>query len=423
MADTHDGESRATQTREKPDLDSLRAGLARMRSGDPAEAITPRMRDDEDANVDDTDDHGDAAAAQARPAKKPAAKPAKKPAPAPEPEDDDLADEPEADLEEEAAEVETELEDLEEQATADEAEAEVETTPEPEEPARPDPELERRAAQLRKQEQRQRERLRNDRAQLERDREELRASRAALDEFNKLKARAKYDPTGVLRHLGLTEDDFETAAKHIYSHSSAMVKDPKNRDAADRAMRERELLSTIDSLKSRLDKQDEERHNTARAEQERAEAVRYIGGVRKAARPGTLAAHYIGKGGAAEARALQTFATITAELAEDDDLPHPSDVLAEYERRRRAELEDDGVDVDALLKRKAAPAAKPATNGAYGKKLVAAPAKKPAATTAPVRRDPADPGPRRTIDPEQRKDEVLASLTAFRQRKQRAAVD
>ncbi len=416
MADTHEAESRPTQTRSRPDADSILSGLQRMRSGDATEQVTPTNNRDEDPNVDDTDDHGDAEEVQAR-AKPGKAKPAKKPAPAPEPEDDPEDDpdlDEESDLEEPAAEPD-EIEEPE--ATAEEPVEE-----EPEEPA-PDPELERRARQLRKQEQRIRDRARAEREEIQRDRESLRKDREQVSEFNRLKERAKHDPVGVLRHLGLTDDDFEPVAKHIYAQTKEAAKDPKNREAADRAMRERELQATIDSLKSRLDEQDKTKAETARQERERAEAVRYMTGVSKAAKPGTLAAHYLGKGGSAAGRAMQAMAAITAELAEDDELPLPSEVLAEYEKRRRAELEDDGVDVNALLKRRAAaPAAaaskKPANGAAKanGKPATRPPAAPARETAAPERK------PARIIDPEERKDAVLRDLSALREKKRQAAV-
>ncbi|HKP06417.1 MAG TPA: hypothetical protein VJU58_04115 [Microbacterium sp.] len=412
MADTSEVDSRpAPTTRARPDADSLRAGLARMRAGDASEAVTPSLRNDEDANVDDTNDHGDEPEVEARPAKA-KAKPAKKAA-EPEPEPDD---EPELDADEEEPDLEEPEEEPEIEADAPDEEPAVEPDEEPEAP-KVDPELERRAARLRKQEQRMRDRVRTERDQVARERETLKTERAELDEYKRLKARAKYDPTGVLRHLGLTDDDLEPAAKHIYAQTKEAAKDPKNRDAADRLMRERELLSTIESLKSRLDKQDEERQTTARAEQERTEAIRYLTGVRKVAKPGTLAAHYLGKGGGAAERAMQTFAAITAELAEDDELPEPGEVLAEYETRRRAELEDDGVDVDALLRRKAAPAAAAAAKN--GKKPVAAPAKNGAVKPAPRAAAPAkrEPGPPAFVDPELRKDEVFRDLQALRAKK------
>lgn len=420
MADTHEAESRPTPTRSRPDADSILSGLARMRSGDAAEQVTPINTRDEEPNSDDTDDHGDEEV-QAKPKSK--AKPAKKPAkPAePDPDDDDRdvedeLEEPEADPDPEA-----EIEEIEEpEAAADEEPAEEE----PEED-RPDPELERRARQLRKQELRMRERARSEREEIQRDREALRKDREEVEAFKRAKANARTDTAAYLRAAGLTEDDFEHSAKQLYSYTKEAAADPKNREAVARSQRERELQLEVENLKQRLDKQDEGRQQQERVERERQEAIRYMTGVQKAAKPGTLAAHYLGKGGAAAERAMQTLAGITAELAEDDELPLASDVLREYEKRRRAELDDDGVDVDALLKRKAAPPAngkKPAANGASVKNGNGKPAARPAAAAKP---DPAptERQPQRFIDPEERKDNLLRDLTAFREKKRQAARD
>lgn len=412
MGDTHEGESRPTTTRSRPDADSILSGLARMRSGDSSEQVTPENRSDEDPNVDDTDDHGDEVQTQAKPGK---AKPAKKPvrAPEPEPEDDD------PDVEDEIEEPESEAVGDEPEEIEDLAATEAEPEPEPEE-AKPDPELERRARALRKQEMRMRERARTEREEVGREREALRREREELAEWKRAKASAKLDPAGYLRAAGLTEDDFEPAAKQIYALTREAAKDPKNREAVERSMRERELQLEVEKLRQRLDKQDEGRQHQEREERERAEAVRYMTGVQKAAKPGTLAAHYLSKGGGAAERTMQILAGITAELAEDDELPLPSEVLAEYERRRRAELEDDGVDVDAILRRKAAPVA------ANGKKPNGAPAK-PAVNGKPAPRAaaPAKPAPaaretQRIADPEERKDAVLRDLAAIREKKRAA---
>jgi hypothetical protein len=405
MADTHDVESRPATARSRPDVDSLRAGLARMRSGDPDDAASPRMPSDEDNPSDDANDHGDDEPA---PTPRKPAKSAKNPIP--EDEDEPVDEATEDELEDPPAD-EPELED-------ELDEPEPEAKPEP----KPDPELERRASQLRKQEQRMRERVRSEREEVARDRESLKSERAELEQFKTLKARAKYDTWGVLKTLGLTEDDAETAAKHIYSFSKELAKDPKNREAADRAMRERERDAELAEMRSWRKQVEDEKRETAQRERERADAVRYLGSVQKAAKSGTLAAYYLGKGGTAADRAVQSIASITAELADDDELPDPNDVLGEYERRRRTELEDDGVDVDALLKRKAAPPAKPGD-----KKSVAKPATKNGTHghAKPVRR--ASPeindSERKPLDSEERKDQLLRDLSTLRKKKQDRDLD
>lgn len=390
MADEHGAEALPeAPSRARPERESLLSGLARMRSGTPEPAADDRPG--EDANPTDAiDDHGDEAETPAPKKRKPAAV---------KPDPDEDAAEADADAEEPVAEAD--------------ADAEVEDPPEPDEP-KPDPELERRAAALRKQEQRMRERSRADREELERDR---RAHAAAIDEvakFQAMRERAKYDPTGVLRMLGLSDDDLEPAARHIYAQTKEAAKDPKNAEAAARLMRERELQAKLDRLEAR-DKERDEKEKQAEAQGNAQRAVlRYVQSISKAAKPGTLAAHFIAKGGAVADKTMRRFAQIAREIADGEhadvsdggeDAPDVHDVLTVYERLRREELEEADVDVAALLKRKpVAPVAngkKPTTAPAA---TAATPAKKIAAPTA------AAPTGRKFRDSDERNEYLLNDI-------------
>lgn len=390
MADEHGSEVREAPTARasRPDKDSVIAALGRQRSGAPE---TVSDDDDEPEVRDDTNDHGDDDEPAPRPKAK--AKPKLAAVPDPEPEPDPPDEEPEV-----------------------EAEAEIDPDAEPadEEPAeeapKPDPELERRATALRRQEQRLRERVARERADVQRERDALKADTAELEKFKALRARAKYDPTAALRALGLTDEDLEPAARHIYAQTKEAAKDPKNREAADKLMRERELQSKTDELQKRLDALDEEKRTAQAAQANERAAMRYLGGVSKAARPGTLAAHFIAKGGAAADKVTRTFAQIAQELSDEGDLPDPADVLAEYEVRRREELEEADVDVDALLKRKPAaaqPAKKPGTPA-----VAATPARKPGAKPAPAAAAPT----KKFKDLDERNDSILAEIQARRRK-------
>jgi hypothetical protein len=353
------------------------AGLTRMRSGQPdVEPETDAPANEEPNSIDE---HGDD---EAPAAKKPKAK---KPVAVVEPE-------PEA---------EAEAEPDEEPAAEPEADPEVEVEEEPEEPvAKPDPELERRSAQLRKQEQRQRERLSAERAEITKQQNELAAERKELAAWKAAKARAKYDPVAYLKAADLSDDDMEPAAKFVWAHTKKGAETPGNAEAAARLMREREAQSKIDALQARLDKLDEEKTQAAKQQEIDKYVASYISKVEKAAKPGTIAAHYIGKGGASADKTRTRFKTIAHEImngahpdvSDGGEEPTPAEVLSVYEKLRREELEDDGVDVAALLKRKpvtaTAPGSKPAA-GEVKKPAAAAPAgKKPVAKPVPGKGDP-----------------------------------
>lgn len=84
--------------------------------------------------------------------------------------------------------------------------------------------------------------------------------------------------------------------------------------------------------------------------------------------------------------------------ADASHTPTHAEVIAEYEKRRREELEEQGVDVDAMLKR-AAPA--PA----------APPAKKPAATLDPTNTGgAARPVDRSRMTEDQKRQEMLKNM-------------
>jgi|SRR6185295_2661653 len=380
-------EGRPTPGRSRPDKESVLAALARHKSG-AAESVPDAHEDEPDLPSGDVHEDDEVEDAPKPKTKKPKE---------PEPDEDEPAD-PDPDAEEPD-------EDVDVDADADEPE------PEPEPEAKPDPELERRAAQLRRQETRLRAKIESERTKLERERAELAADRAKVDEFAKLRSRARFDPTGVLRALGLSDDDLEPAARHIYAQTKEAAKDPKNRDAADRLMRERELQHRIDEQQKRLDERDARDKQAAEREAEQRAAVKYITTVSKAAKPGTLAAHYLAKGGKVADKTMMRFASIAQDLAEDGELPDHSDVLEEYERQRREELEDDGIDIAALLKR---PAAKPAAAKPVAGKPVTAPAK-PAVPKpkAPAAAAPVAPKPK-FKDADERNSSIVDMLAAQR---------
>lgn len=217
---------------------------------------------------------------------------------------------------------------------------------------KPDAETVKRLAAVQAAEKRSREKLAAERAEfaaerakLEELRKEIEAYRADSELFAKAKARAEIDPVSVLESLGVK--DLEYAAKQAYAKAKA---DPANKEAAARSLRERELMEEIAELKKW-------RTETTRAEQERAqnemarrEAETYMADVTKAATAGELsplAKHFMAKNPAATDHRLRR---IAVELAQETgERPDVEDVLARYEKSRRAELEELGVDPNSIL--------------------------------------------------------------------------
>lgn len=223
-----------------------------------------------------------------------------------------------------------------------------------------DPETAKRLSVIQKAEKRSREQLTKEREdakaeilkmrrQLE---EEWQPRLKQAENFEQLKKRARIDPAGVLASLGLTDDDMEPAARQVYSRSKAAAADPKNRDAADRAMREREQGDSLAAMQKRID----ELENGIRSRDQKAiaqrEAERYIDSVSKAIGDNAPLVRAVMAKNPDKAR--YEFGRIALSLAERDggEVPDPEDVIAEYERSRRTELEELGIDPATVIKAK-----------------------------------------------------------------------
>jgi hypothetical protein len=212
-----------------------------------------------------------------------------------------------------------------------------------------DPETAKRMASVKKAEERSRAELARDRAEFERDRDQ---HKAKLDRFDHLAARAKYAAAEVLEALGLNEDDFEAAAKDLYARSKQFAADPKNKDAAARLQREREerdRLAKNEREVSELKAQLEREKIEARADREIAA---FMGTVEKSisedASP--LVAKQIAKN---HARALSALYAVANEIAQRTGaMPSPKAVVAAYEKQRRADLEEAGIDMSQYVKAK-----------------------------------------------------------------------
>lgn len=193
----------------------------------------------------------------------------------------------------------------------------------------------------------EREALAREKAEAAREREELKAVQAELAAYKKAVERAKVDPVSALKALGV--DDLDYAARTAYAASKG---DPANKEAAARLMREREQAERLERLEAKLaerERQDAEREQHATIVQR---ASSFMDGVKKAAAAGEvspLAKHFLAKDPEHTERELRM---IAKELADElQDIPEdPADVLARFEKKRRADLARYGVDPDSLTK-------------------------------------------------------------------------
>jgi len=242
-------------------------------TGKPSNGVTPPTSISRDALLSELSKLAD----DPKPEPKPEPKPASKP------------------TDTEAPKSDTEASD----ATPKDAEPETEKTPPsekeapPKEDAEPEPDAQTQRAldKIRAREKQSKEALAEERAdwKREREREEARLSPrlAELEKFETLKARAKYDPAGVLEALGLSDDDMEAASKAAWSRSKAAKADPKQREAVEKTAKEREAADRLAALEKRIaerEKAETERENQARVQ---TMLTSYLDSISKAASDST----------------------------------------------------------------------------------------------------------------------------------------
>jgi len=219
-----------------------------------------------------------------------------------------------------------------------------------------DAETEKRLAAVQKAEARSREKLAAERkayeaekAALDKQRAEVEAQRAEIAEFARLRERAKVDPVAAMRALGITDPaDLEYAAKQAYAATKA---DPSNREAAARMMRERESLDKLTATERRIAELEQKLQERDVREQATRHVEAYVSQLSKAATADgapALVKHAMSK---SPEKTLQRLRQAAFELSQElDDVPDHADVMARYERNRRAELEELGITPDSILK-------------------------------------------------------------------------
>jgi len=241
----------------------------------------------------------------------------------------------------------------------------------PADPATPDGQ-----ALLRKQEQHLRRQLATERANLQAEFDQQRAGwqqklgKAA--ELEQRIARAGKDPIALVElaeSAGYSAADFEALAQLFYAHSPEGQKDPRRKETARAALRNREQASSVAELKKELTDLRQELKQRDQHASTQAYLMNYASSVAKAVTDATPFA----KAALAKNPQLvhQQFLDIGARLYHEsgpsDDMreePTAEAVLKAYEAERAAELELYGVDVKALRgapapAAPAAPAAKP----------------------------------------------------------------
>lgn len=114
-----------------------------------------------------------------------------------------------------------------------------------------DPQTAKRLEAINRQERRAKEGLAKERAELERQLQEWAPRIKAAEAFESLRARVRYEPARVLEELGLSAEDFEPAARDLYSRSPKAAETPALREQAARTLREREAMDRVTAAEQR----------------------------------------------------------------------------------------------------------------------------------------------------------------------------
>lgn len=217
--------------------------------------------------------------------------------------------------------------------------------------------IDRRAKALRDEQATERAKLELDRAELARLRSDIEGRGSSVDDLKKL---AKRDPIAALAKLGIeSEDDWETVGRGAYPRTKAGKADPRAAPAVAQTTRERELAEQLAELKTRQEALDTQLKTRDAEAQTRAFVENYLDQAVKAI---PTAPSLIGKlHEKSPVKARQALHQLGARMEADamkadgatkydpSYTPSHAEVIAEYEKTRRAELEEQGVDVAAML--------------------------------------------------------------------------
>jgi hypothetical protein len=254
----------------------------------------------------------------------------------------------------------------------EDADTDADDLDEPTKPPEKDPATAKGLEAIQRREKQAKEAMARARAEFETEREQFRREWApkleALERFQKLSQRARYDVAGVLQELGVPKTDFEAAAKELYYATTAAEADPKYREAALRSAREREHVDALTQTRQELAELRSMIADRDRQQTIAAAVSEFIESTAKAVTDDTpIVSRWMAKNPAA----VRTKLAHVAEqmIGENDgEVPDHADVVARLEKIRRAELEELEIDVEQYIK---TPAAPKKTNPVAGEKRAA----------------------------------------------------
>lgn len=200
--------------------------------------------------------------------------------------------------------------------------------------------------------------LAQERAEIARIKAELTAKPA--ESIDDLRALAKRNPIAALEKLGLeSEDEWENVGRGAFPRTKTGKADPRARDQVNQTTAQRETMARIEAVeKQNADLLEQLKTREASAQTEQMHA-KFADGAAKAipTDPSLIGKLHAKAPEKAKATLLSLAIHMEREATKADGgkfdpshTPSYADVIAKYEELRRAELEEQGVDVDAMLK-------------------------------------------------------------------------
>ena len=191
-------------------------------------------------------------------------------------------------------------------------------------------------------------------AEVERVRAEITPHIDSVKKYKAAVEQARTNPVELMRSLGLSEDDFEYVAQQLFNSSKAAASDPKRASAAAHARREREKDLEIRELRdwrTQVETEKKQAAATQTFEQQKTQFLDHVTATLPAEAP-LLKAMIEKNPTKAKAEMWKTTERLFAETGE---VPDAEDVALEYEKQRRSELEELGIDPATIISKAKSP--------------------------------------------------------------------
>lgn len=186
--------------------------------------------------------------------------------------------------------------------------------------------------------------------------EQSRELKKKVSNFEKAVQEGKTNPLMVMEALGFSEESFEDLSRLFYAHSAKGKNDPRVRDLVEAGMKDRGYRDELSALRDEVRKLKQEstlKEQQAKATQAANAEIEKIVSFAQKSGDAPLLAQLMAKN---PAKARFQIMSITKQLLDaNDEWPDAEDVVAVFEKTRKAELEDLGIDLSAILKPKVQP--------------------------------------------------------------------